>query len=33
VLRLLRELAQFSPFGELVTKRRELYEGQTQRTG
>jgi DNA-binding MarR family transcriptional regulator len=33
VLELLRELAQFSPFGELVSKRRELYEGQTQRTG
>jgi DNA-binding MarR family transcriptional regulator len=33
VLALLRELAQFSPFGELVARRRELFEGQTERTG
>jgi len=33
LLEMLRELAQFSPFGELVTRRRELFEGQTQRTG
>jgi DNA-binding MarR family transcriptional regulator len=33
VLELLRDLAQFSPYGELVTRRRELFEGQTQRTG
>jgi DNA-binding MarR family transcriptional regulator len=33
VLGLLRDLAQFSPFGQLVNRRRELYEGQTQRTG
>jgi DNA-binding MarR family transcriptional regulator len=32
-LELLRDLAQLSPFGQLVTRRRELYEGQTQRTG
>src|SRR4051812_2283748 len=33
VLELLRDLSQFSPFGELVARRRELHEGQTQRTG
>ena len=33
VLELLRDLSQFSPFGELVTRRRELFEGQTRRTG
>ncbi|MEA2411255.1 MAG: MarR family transcriptional regulator, organic hydroperoxide resistance regulator [Thermoleophilaceae bacterium] len=32
-LELLRELAQFSPFGELVTRRRELFEGRTTRAG
>ena len=31
--RMLRELAQFSPYGRLVTRRRELFEGQTPRTG
>jgi hypothetical protein len=29
----LRETAQLSPFGELVTRRRELYEGEPARTG
>jgi DNA-binding MarR family transcriptional regulator len=33
LLEMLRELAQFSPYGRLVTRRRELFEGQTQRTG
>lgn len=33
LLETLRELAQFSPFGELVTRRRELYEGEAARTG
>jgi MarR family transcriptional regulator, organic hydroperoxide resistance regulator len=32
-LELLRDLARFSPFGELVARRRELFEGQTERTG
>ena len=32
-LRLLRELAQFSPYEELINRRRELYEGQRARTG
>ena len=32
-LELLRELAQFSPYEELINRRRELYEGQRARTG
>jgi DNA-binding MarR family transcriptional regulator len=33
LLQMLRELAQPSPYGRLVTRRRELFEGQTPRTG
>jgi MarR family transcriptional regulator, organic hydroperoxide resistance regulator len=32
-LELLRDLAQFSPYEELINRRRELYEGQRARTG
>jgi DNA-binding MarR family transcriptional regulator len=32
-LELLRELAQFSPYEELINRRRELYEGQRAKTG
>ena len=32
-LALLRDLAQFSPYEELINRRRELYEGQRARTG
>ena len=32
-LDLLRELAQFSPYEELINRRRELYEGQRAGTG
>jgi MarR family transcriptional regulator, organic hydroperoxide resistance regulator len=32
-LELLRDLAQFSPYEELIDRRRELYEGQRARTG
>ncbi|HEV7846811.1 MAG TPA: MarR family transcriptional regulator [Thermoleophilaceae bacterium] len=33
ILQLLRDLAQFSPYGELVDRRRALYEGQPAGTG
>jgi DNA-binding MarR family transcriptional regulator len=33
LLQLLRDLAQFSPYGELVDRRRALYEGQPAGTG
>jgi DNA-binding MarR family transcriptional regulator len=33
LLHLLRDLAQFSPYGELVDRRRALYEGQPAGTG
>jgi DNA-binding MarR family transcriptional regulator len=32
-LELLRDLAQFSPYEELINRRRELYEGWRARTG
>jgi DNA-binding MarR family transcriptional regulator len=32
-LELLRELAQFSPYEDLIDRRRELYEGQRAKTG
>jgi DNA-binding MarR family transcriptional regulator len=32
-LELLRELAQYSPYAELIDRRRELYEGQQAQTG
>src|SRR3954468_1299077 len=32
-LELMRELAQYSPFSELIDRRRELYEGQQAKTG
>ena len=32
-LELLRDLAQFSPYQDLINRRRELYEGQRARTG
>jgi hypothetical protein len=32
-LGLMRELAQYSPFSELIDRRRELYEGQRAKTG
>jgi DNA-binding MarR family transcriptional regulator len=33
LLQLLRDLAQFSPYGELVDRRRALYEGHPAGTG
>jgi hypothetical protein len=32
-LEVLRELAQFSQFSELIDRRRELYEGQREKNG
>jgi DNA-binding MarR family transcriptional regulator len=32
-LELMRELSQYSPFSELIDRRRELYEGQQAKTG
>jgi DNA-binding MarR family transcriptional regulator len=32
-LELLRDLAQFSPYAELIGRRREMYEGQPLKTG
>ena len=32
-LELMRELAQYSPYAELIDRRRELYEGQQAQTG